>query len=96
MDADEIDFPLDESSTEVVKLKHKDDVYFEMYKNAKRKAKIARDIALSAYLEAKQIKNTYLIHGQDEENEDDEEKAETELRNMEKSIEESMETKKIL
>ena len=97
MDADEIDFPLDESSTEVVKLKHKDDVYFEMYKNAKRKAKIARDIALSAYLEAKQIKNTYLIHGQeDEEDDDNEENEETELRNMEKSIEESMEDKKIL
>lgn len=97
MDADEIDFPLDESSTEVVKLKHKDDVYFEMYKNAKRKAKIARDIALSAYLEAKQIKNTYLIHGQEEEDEDNEDDdVEAELRNMEKSIEESMEDKKIL
>lgn len=96
MDADEIDFPLDESSTEVVKLKHKDDVYFEMYKNAKRKAKIARDIALSAYLEAKQIKNTYLIHGQEEEDEENEDDEETELRNMEKSIEESMEDKKIL
>ena len=32
-----------------------------MYKEAKRKAKQARDFALSAYLEAKRIKNTYLI-----------------------------------
>ena len=59
-----------------------------MYQNAKRKAKIARDIALSAYLEAKQIKNTYLLH-EDVEDEDDEEKNENELRNIEKTLEES-------
>lgn len=82
----EIDFPLDESSGEVMQLKNRNDVYFEMYQNAKRKAKIARDIALSAYLEAKQIKNTYLIH-EDVEDDDDDEKNETELRNIEKTIE---------
>ena len=32
-----------------------------MYKEAKKKAKIARDLALSAYLEAKRIKNTYML-----------------------------------
>jgi len=84
----EIDFPLDESSDEVVQLKNRNDVYFEMYQNAKRKAKIARDIALSAYLEAKQIKNTYLLH-EDVEDEDDEEKNENELRNIEKTLEDS-------
>lgn len=84
----EIDFPLDESSGEVMQLKNRNDVYFEMYQNAKRKAKIARDIALSAYLEAKQIKNTYLLH-EDVEDDDDDEKNETELRNIEKTIEDS-------
>ena len=84
----EIDFPLDESSGEVMQLKNRNDVYFEMYQNAKRKAKIARDIALSAYLEAKQIKNTYLLH-EDVEDDDDYEKNETELRNIEKTIEDS-------
>lgn len=85
----EIDFPLDESSGEVVQLKNRNDVYFEMYQNAKRKAKIARDIALSAYLEAKQIKNTYLLHEDVEDDEDDDEKNENELRNIEKTIEDT-------
>lgn len=85
----EIDFPLDKSSDEVVQLKPRNDVYFEMYQNAKRKAKIARDIALSAYLEAKQIKNTYLIH-ENVEDDDDDEKNEEELKNIENSIQSSV------
>ena len=32
-----------------------------MYKEARRKAKMARDLALSSYLEAKRIKNTYML-----------------------------------
>jgi hypothetical protein len=31
-----------------------------MYKEAKRKAKIARDFAIASYLEAKQIRNNFL------------------------------------
>ena len=84
----EIDFSLDESSGEVMQLKNRNDVYFEMFQNAKRKAKIARDIALSSYLEAKQIKNTYLLND-DIEDEEDDEKNESELKNIEKTIEES-------
>lgn len=87
----EIDFHLDKNDDDqgdVMQLKNRNEVYYEMYQNAKRKAKIARDIALSSYLEAKQIKNTYLIH-EDMEDEDDEEKNEEELRNIEKTIESS-------
>jgi hypothetical protein len=32
-----------------------------MYREARRKAKVARDLALSSYLEAKRIKNTYML-----------------------------------
>ena len=32
-----------------------------MYREACRKAKIARDLALSSYLEAKRIKNVYML-----------------------------------
>ena len=32
-----------------------------MYKEAKRKAKVARDMSLSSYLEAKRIKNVYML-----------------------------------
>ena len=50
-----------ESSEEIIQLKKRNEVYFEMYKEAKKKAKMAKKFALSAYLEAKRIKNTYLI-----------------------------------
>ena len=32
-----------------------------MYREARRKAKLARNLALSAYLEAKKIKNMYML-----------------------------------
>lgn len=58
----EIDINLDEISTnDIIQIKKRNDVYYKMFKEAKRKAKIARDLALSSYLEAKNIKNTYLL-----------------------------------
>ena len=76
-----------------MQLKPRTDVYFEMYQNAKRKAKIARDIALNAYLEAKQIKNTYLLEEDLEEDDDEDlEKNEEEIKSMEKDIEASFTT----
>ena len=44
-----------------------------MYKEARRKAKVARDLALSSYLEAKRIKNTYMLDDIIESDESDEE-----------------------
>jgi len=62
MDFCEIDLEIPENNEEdTLKLKNRNAVYFEMYREAKRKAKLARDFALSAYLEAKRIKNTYLM-----------------------------------
>lgn len=58
----EIDFDLEELPMEdSIKIKKRNDVYYEMYKEARKKAKIARDLALSAFLEAKNIKNKYLL-----------------------------------
>jgi len=57
----EITLPLEDTKEEILQLKKRNDVYYEMYKEAKKKAKLAREFALSAYLEAKRIKNTYLI-----------------------------------
>ena len=58
----EVDFNLDEMpEIESIKLKERDDVYYEMYREARRKAKVAKDLALSAFLEAKQIKNKYML-----------------------------------
>jgi hypothetical protein len=63
----EINITLDEISVqEGVQIKERNDVYYEMYKEAKRKAKIARDLALSSYLEAKRIKNTYFLEDLDD------------------------------
>lgn len=42
-------------------LKKRDDIYHKMYKEAKEKAKNAKRVALMAYLEAKRIKNEYMI-----------------------------------
>ena len=61
LEAIDLILPEDSSETETIQLKKRNEVYFEMYKEAKRKAKMAREFALSAYLEAKRIKNTYLI-----------------------------------
>ena len=51
---------LPEEQGETVKIKNPNEAYYEMYKEAKRKAKIARDLALASYLSAKQIKYNYL------------------------------------
>jgi hypothetical protein len=59
---EEIDFNLEQlSSEDTIQIKRRNDVYYEMYREARKKAKIARDLALSSYLEAKRIKNTYML-----------------------------------
>ena len=49
-----------------ITLKKPNEVFYELYKQAKEKAKIAKKNAIIAYLEAKNIKNTYLIDNLDE------------------------------
>ena len=73
---EEINFTLDKiNEDDTFKIKDKNNVYYEMYKEAKKKAKIARDLALSSILEAKRIKNTYMLEdltSSDEDNSDTE------------------------
>jgi hypothetical protein len=58
----EVEFNLEElSNSDSIQIKKRNEVYYEMYREARRKAKIARDLALSSYLEAKRIKNTYML-----------------------------------
>lgn len=75
-DIQEVEFHLDElPENDTVQIKKRNEVYYEMYREARRKAKIARDLALSAHLEAKQIKNTYMLDDiQDSEDSDSDEK----------------------
>ena len=48
-------------SSEVMEIKQANEVYYKMYKEAIQRAKVARDLALSSYLEAKNIKNKYML-----------------------------------
>jgi hypothetical protein len=51
------ELPIDEN----IQIKNRTDVYHEMYREARKRAKEARDAALAAYLEAKHIKQTYQL-----------------------------------
>jgi hypothetical protein len=50
-----------ENNLETIQLKKPNQVYFELYKEARKKAKAAKRNAILAYLEAKNIKKTYMI-----------------------------------
>jgi len=67
------EFNLDVDSlhnTDTVHLKEKTEVYYQMYREARQKAKLAKFLALSSYMEAKRIKNLYMLD--DIESSDDE------------------------
>ena len=55
-----------ENSLETMQLKKPNQVYFELYKDARKKAKEAKKNAILAYLEAKNIKKTYMIENMDD------------------------------
>jgi len=75
-------FDLSKSDAEeTIKIKTPNDVYHELYKNAKQKARKAKEEALQAIMEANSIRNTYMLDeidesdlsDFDEDDEDDEE-----------------------
>jgi len=62
---------LPSSSSSTIQLKSKNDIYYKMYKEARAVAKEAKMIALTNYLEAKRIKNLYLLEDMSESDDDD-------------------------
>jgi hypothetical protein len=74
----EIDLDKVEES-ESVKIRSRNDVYYELYREARKKAKMARKLALSAYLDAKQIKNVYML---DDIEDSDESESEEDILHM--------------
>jgi len=54
-----------------LKLKKPTEVYYNMYRNAKQKAKEFKKNAIAAYLEAKQIKATHMLEDSDESDDGD-------------------------
>ena len=59
-----------ENNLEALHLKKPNQVYFELYKEARNKAKLAKKSAIIAYLEAKNIKKTYLLENLDDSDSD--------------------------
>ena len=57
-----------------MKLKKPNEVYIEMYKAAKNKAKLAKKLAIQAYLESKEIKKTYMLDLEESSEDEDLEK----------------------
>lgn len=65
-----------------ITLKKRNDVYYNLYKEAKRKGRIARDFAIASYLEAKQIRHHFLDDNETL-SEDDEEEDELKKKELE-------------
>jgi len=62
----DLSFSLEDENLEIfendtITLKKPNEVYYELYKAAREKAKLAKKNAIIAYLEAKNIKKTYMI-----------------------------------
>ena len=55
-----------DNSLETIQLKKPNQVYYEIYKKAREKAKDAKKNAILAYLEMKNIKKTYMLDDIDE------------------------------
>ena len=74
-DFGEFELTLDlENNTDSISLKKPNQVYYELYKEARNKAKLAKKSAIIAYLEAKNIKKTYMLENlNDSDSEFDEE-----------------------
>ena len=63
---------LDVKDSDVVKLRQPNEVYMEIWREARKRAKQARKAAIEAYLEAKNIKSTYMINEIDNSDSEDE------------------------
>ena len=62
---------IDNNITDSIKLRKPNEVYYEIYKAAREKAKRAKKLATEAYLEAKNIKIKYMLDDLDESDEDE-------------------------
>ena len=56
---------------EVVNLRDPNEVYKELYLEARRRAKVAKNQALQAFLEAKKIKSEYLLDEIEDDSDDE-------------------------
>jgi hypothetical protein len=72
-DSDILEVDLEDANLEdTIVLKDKTEVYYEMYRNARKKAKLAKSLALSSFMEARRIKNMYMLDDLEDSDDDDE------------------------
>jgi hypothetical protein len=67
------EFTLTIDDSEKIQLKNPNEVYQELYRKAKQRAKDAKKQAIIAYLEAKHIKKTYMLEDLDDSSSDEDE-----------------------
>jgi hypothetical protein len=67
----DIDINKNGNSLETITLKKPNQVYYEIYKEARKNAKKAKQEAITAFLKAKNIKKTYMLEDLDESDESD-------------------------
>jgi len=77
IDEIELEAPIND---DVITLKKRNYVYYKMYKEAKQKARLARDLAIASYMEAKKIRNNFLE--EEDVSDEDESVLETELNEL--------------
>jgi hypothetical protein len=64
---------------DTINIKEPNEVYLDIYKAAKQKAKALKNEAIKAYLEAKRIKELYMLDIVDSSEEEEEDEPEEEL-----------------
>jgi hypothetical protein len=72
-----------EHISDSISLKKPNEVYYEIYKAAREKAKQLRKVAMEAYLEAKEIKTKYMLSDLDDSDEDEDDSDEEEAEDIE-------------
>ena len=80
------DFDLDENlivEEEMITLKKREEVYYKIYREARKKARILKHQALLAFLEAKNIKKTYMLEDVEE---DDSVISDLDFKSIEQSL----------
>ncbi len=65
------DLEKNDDNESIINLKSPNEVYYEIYKEALNRAKLAKKAAVLAYLEAKNIKNTYMLDDIDDTDNDE-------------------------
>ena len=67
----EFTLDVDVGSMESITLRNPDEVYYDIYKDARAKAKTARKAALQSYIEAQNIRNTHHLEIADDSSDDE-------------------------